>query len=119
VELSPAEAAATDYFLNAMQVMETGKGKPAAVEKIESGGLTGVRLADRVVLFNRNSERTDRPVSFTVKGGGKLKYLVTDLAAGTWQVWRDGGIVHPAVPVSSSAGTLYFQGPSGNYSLRR
>ena len=119
VELSPGEAATTDYFLNAMQVMDTDGGKPAAVEKLESGDVVGVRLADRIVLFNRKAERTDRPVTFSVNAGGTFKCLVTDLAAGTWQLWRDGRILNPAMPVSAEAGTLYFQGPSGHYSLRR
>jgi len=42
-----------------------------------------------------------------------------DLADGTWQIWRDGKIVVPAVTVSSDAGTLYFEGPPGRYELRR
>lgn len=44
---------------------------------------------------------------------------MTDLAEGTWQVWRDGRIVTPAVTVSAEAGTLYFEGPAGRYELRR
>jgi heparin/heparan-sulfate lyase len=58
-------------------------------------------------------------VAFTVTGGGAWKYLVTDLAEGTWQVWRDGRIVRPAVRVAESEGTLYFEGPAGRYELRR
>ena len=50
---------------------------------------------------------------------GVMKFLVTDLAAGTWQVWRDGKIVRPAASVVESEGTLYFEGPAGSYQLRR
>jgi heparin/heparan-sulfate lyase len=48
-----------------------------------------------------------------------MKYLVTDLAAGAWQVWRDGKSVRPAMRVAESEGTLYFEGPAGSYQLRR
>jgi hypothetical protein len=48
-----------------------------------------------------------------------LKLPVTDLGAGTWQVWRDGQIVLPALPVSNDAGFTYFHGPAGRYALRR
>jgi hypothetical protein len=44
---------------------------------------------------------------------------VTDLAEGNWQVWRDGQIANPALVVSHDAGTLYFGGQAGSYSLRR
>ena len=78
-----------------------------------------MRVADRVVWFQTASERTDRAAAFTVAGDGTMKYLVTDLAPGTWQVWRDGKIVRPAVRVAESEGTLYFEGPPGAYQLRR
>ena len=71
------------------------------------------------MLFNRSGGRTNLPVSFAVKGGGMIKYLVTDLAEGTWQVWRDGSIVYPAVLVTKDEGILCFEGPAGSYSLRR
>lgn len=116
IEVSPRKASATDYFLNVMQV--TGTSAPA-VEKLAAKGMTGVRVADRVVWFQTTSERTERAVAFTVTGGGAMKYLVADLAAGTWQVWRDGKIVRPAVRVVESEGTMYFEGPAGSYQLRR
>ena len=92
---------------------------PLAVERLESGDTVGVRVADRVVWFQRTGTRTDRPVSFTVSGAGTTKFLVADLAEGTWQVWRDGAIVFPALTVTGDEGTLYFEGPAGAYSLRR
>ncbi len=116
IEVSPRKASATDCFLNVLQV--TGTSAPA-VEKLAAKGMTGVRVADRVVWFQTASERTERAVAFTVSGEGTMKYLVTDLAAGTWQVWRDGKISRPAVRVAESEGTLYFEGPPGSYQLRR
>jgi heparin/heparan-sulfate lyase len=116
IEVSPRKASETDYFLNVMQM--TGTNAPA-VERLTAKGMTGVRVADRVVWFQTASERTERAVAFTVRGARTMKYLVTDLAAGTWQVWRDGKIVRPAVRVTESEGTMYFEGPAGSYELRR
>jgi hypothetical protein len=41
-----------------------------------------LRLADSVVLFHRGQRSLGREASFTTRGGGSLKYLVTGLAAG-------------------------------------
>lgn len=119
VEVSPKKPAAADLFLNVMQVMERGSGKPLAVEKIENSDVVGLRLADRVVLFNHAGDRASRTVSFSIQGSEILRFLVTDMAQGTWQIWRNGQIAQPAVTVSSDAGVLYFRGPAGTYSIRR
>jgi heparin/heparan-sulfate lyase len=118
IELSPKQPAETDCFLNVMQIMD-GDAAPKQVEAVAGSTLAGLRLADRVVLFQRGERSLDREASFTARGAANLKYLVTGLAAGTWQVWRDGRILLPAVEVAGTAGTLYFEGPAGTYSLRR
>jgi heparin/heparan-sulfate lyase len=121
VELSPMRPAEADLFLNVLQVMDRDAGRPLDVEAIGAGGadVAGIRLADRVVVFNPAGTRAATPVSFEVRGEGMMKLLVTDLAAGTWQVWRDGRILIPAVPVSEDAGLADFHGPAGRYTLRR
>jgi heparin/heparan-sulfate lyase len=119
IEISPRKPVETDLLLNVMQMSEAGREKMLPVSRIDSDQVVGARLADRVVLFGKSGERTDRPVAFSVKGAGTLKYLVTDLAEGTWQVRRDGRVVQPAVTVSADSGTTYFEGPAGTYELRR
>jgi Heparinase II C-terminal domain/Heparinase II/III-like protein len=119
VELSPKQPAATDLFLNVMQVMDQATGKPLSVEKIDGRGVVGAQLSDRVVLFNPRGDRSAEPISFAASGGGTLKFLVTDVVEGAWQVWRDGRIARPAVVASGDAGVLYFEGSAGSYSLRR
>ena len=118
VEVSPKQPAAADWFLNVMQVMDRGA-EALPVERLASGDLAGVQLAGRVVWFNRTGARTDRTVSFQARGAGRLQFLVADLAEGTWQVWRDGAVIHPALTVSAEEGALWFEGPAGSYSLRR
>ncbi len=118
VEVSPREAAVTDLFLNVLQVMEKGV-RPMEATRIDSPELVGVRVGGRVVLFNRISRRAGRAVSFSLPQGESYKVLVTDLAAGNWQVWRDGRVADPAMLVTEDAGTFYFEGPGGEYVLRR
>ena len=119
VEVSPRVSSATDYFLNAMLVTDSGSHELPAVERLAAGHLTGVRIGSRVVWFSSESERAGHPLAFQMDGAGAMQYLITDLAEGTWQVWRDGNVVIPAATVSAGAGTLYFEGPPGKYELRR
>ena len=96
-----------------MQVMDGSVTKPLAVEKIEAGDVSGVRIGDRVVLFNSGQG----PVSFRVGGNTRVGILATDLEEGEWRVSRDEQAVR-MVKVSE-AGTAYIEGPPGNYELLR
>jgi len=118
VEISPVRPSASDLFLNVLQIMDHSQ-QPLAVEKIECAPMVGVRLADRLVLFNTGGERTAQPVSFTARGPATIRFLITDLAPGAWQVWRDGKLEPSNRSVTADAGTLYFEGPPGDYSLRQ
>jgi len=111
------QAAAEDLFLNVLQPTDNGKALP--VGEVDAKPIIGVQVADRVVVFNRQGTRLAKPFRFQVQSGDTLKILVTDLDEGNWQVWRESRIVKPAMEVSAEAGTLYFEGPAGNYELRR
>lgn len=119
VELSPVRPAAENLFLNVMQMMGRDGGAALAAGKSESAESVAVQLAEWTVVFAKSGARTDRPVRFSLAGGGVRKCLVTDLAEGPWQVRRNGEIVQPVVWVTAGAGTLYFEGPAGAYELRR
>ncbi len=118
VEISPAKPSAEDLLLNVLQVMNRAVERPLAAERIDSGGLVGVRIADWAVLFNKSGERSAGPVAFTLTGGARVRCLVTDLAAGAWNIRRDGRPL-PAATVTGDAGTLYFEGTGGGYELLR
>jgi heparin/heparan-sulfate lyase len=115
VEVSPRETATADHFLNVMQIMGRDT-TPLEVLPLQEDQIAGTLLADTSVLFWTGRGRTDRPLKF--RSGGR-RFLVTDLAEGTWQVWRDGSVVRPAIRVSAEEGTLWFEGPPGAYELRR
>ena len=113
IELSPKRAAETDVFLNVMQMTASAEGNVHPVESIAGDGITGVQVAGRAILFQQSAEKAGRPVTFRLSGSGTHKILVADLAEGTWQVWRDGRIMLPAVEVFASAGVLWLEGPAG------
>jgi heparin/heparan-sulfate lyase len=115
VEVSPSQPAEADLFLNAIQVMDRDT-LPSAVHRIEDGGLVGLVVAGTTILFQREGRRTGGPVAFQSPGS---RFLVADLAEGTWRVSRDGSRLEPAMRVSAAQGALWFTGPPGKYSLER
>lgn len=115
VEVSPPRAAAADHFLNVMQIMDRDA-TPLAVARIDSADQPGVRVGDTTVIFERTAARNRGPIRFESLG---TRVLVTGLAAGVWQVLRDGHPIQPAITVSPEAGTLWLEGPPGRYELQR
>ena len=119
VELSPASPAVEDCFLNVMQISDNTCTSLYSAEKIDGDQVTGVRIADRVVTFSRDSETLYNSFSFDIDGEGDFKILVTDLKPGNWQVLKDGKIFIPAADVRPEEGLLYFTAPAGRYEFRR
>jgi len=113
VEVSPRDAAASDTFLNVMQIMDRDV-QPLPVERVEAGGLIGARIADCTVLFQRDGRRTGRPAGFRSEG---QRFLVTDLAEGSWRVLREGVVVSEHQGVAKEEGALWWSGPPGQYTL--
>jgi hypothetical protein len=83
---------------------------------MQAGTLSGFLVAGTTVTFQSDGQRTAGPVSF--RSDGK-RFLVTDLAEGAWRVARDGAAAGKAIEVSKDAGTLWFEGPPGRYTLER
>lgn len=106
-------------FVNAIQFLDDEAGTPLPVEEVSSLELAGVRLADRVALFYTEITTARSAVSFRVEGTETLKYVVTGLAPGDWEIWWNGWLEDPQGFVEPRAGALYFQGPAGSYFLRR
>jgi heparin/heparan-sulfate lyase len=86
IELSPKEPRNIDYFLNVMQITDNSVSNLHNVEFIKGKEVIGIKIKDRVVFFNEISEQADKPISFKVEGNGLFKFLITDLAEGTWQL---------------------------------
>jgi hypothetical protein len=114
VEISPAQSSAADTFLNVLQVMEDAA-SPRPVERLESEAVTGARIGDRIVLFNRNAERRRDALALPPTEGGRC--LVTGLGAGEWQAVQDGTVIATAA-VTEDGGTMYFEMPAGRIDLQ-
>jgi hypothetical protein len=118
IELSPKSPAKENHFLNVMQVMDRD-GKKLNARKIDGDKAVGVQVSDRVVFFSKDSETVRSQISFSIQDRGVFKVLVTDLAAGEWQVLKDDKVVVPSAMVIEGEGILYFEGAKGRYSVRR
>jgi hypothetical protein len=87
---------------------------------VTSLDLEGVSVADAVVLFYREPGMVRSAISFdTGQGTGKRRYILTGLAPGMWEVWRNGWVVDPGVRVRAGEGVLYFEERPGSYFIRR
>ena len=119
VEVSPASPATENYFLNVMQVADNTCRQMNEVERIDAARVVGVRIADRVVTFSKNSEPLSGKVELAVGGNGTYKFVLTDLVSGTWQIKKDGKLYIPATAVRADEGILQFEGPAGHYECFR
>lgn len=117
IEVSPAAPAETDLFLNVMQVMDAvGGPEPLASELMETSGLVGVAIADRVVLFSGSGDMLDGETVADIPGSGAdLGILVTDVSPGRWRI---EGPVTAEAEATPDGKALYFHGPAGTYHLR-
>ena len=54
-----------------------------------------------------------------VDGNDTMKFVITDLITGTWQIKKDGKVYIPAMEVRSDDGILSFEGTAGHYEFLR
>ncbi|MEJ1971882.1 MAG: heparin/heparin-sulfate lyase HepB [Lacunisphaera sp.] len=122
LELSPQQPAAEDLFLTVMQVTDQTAGPRWPVRLLEAPGRVGCVLtgpdASWVVLLRKDNERSADPVAFALEGARPGRFLVTDLAAGTWRATRAGGASR-TFEVDADSGAGWFEGPAGTWSLAK
>ncbi len=116
IEISPAEANTQDYFLNVLQVGDADGADPLDVTLIETDTHAGAVVADRVVVFGKDRDRTKNDVTFSFAGDGEYEIMVADLVAGTWTVTKDGTDAGEAVS-TEEGGVAVFNGGAGTYTL--
>jgi hypothetical protein len=115
VQISPDAPAETDYFLNVMQVMDTGT-TPLVTQKLDSERMVGAKVAGNAVWFSKDGNRLDGAVTLTVPGDDtNLQFVVTDLEAGSWKISEGGADTFGSV--GEEGGVLYFEGAAGAYTL--
>ncbi len=119
VRVTPRQAEEDSVFLNVIQLSPAGGATPAQVEPVVEIDLVGFRFGEWVVLFHPAGRSARSPLFFTTEGGERLRYLLTGLAPGTWEIWRNGWLEDPMGVVEGPEATLYFEGPPGMYFFRR
>lgn len=117
LEISPKTACEQDYFLNVFQVGDNETSAPLDVELIEGVNVTGVQLADRVVVFG-NSKTTAERAEFSFESADTMKISVADLSEGNYIVLKDNEY-YCTQTVGKGCSVAYFSGSGGSYALAR
>lgn len=115
IELSPAKENETDLFLNAMYMTDAdGKLPVLEMKKVNSGGMLGVAVRDRLVMFSETAEVIRDGFSITVPDNGfeTVSVMLADIASGVWSV--NGEFF---AEVKEDEGVLYFEGKPGEYKI--
>ena len=119
IELSPGEQAEENVFLNVIQVSDNNRERFHDVSSIQGASMTGTAIAGNVVMFARNAGVIDGEEEFVIpsSAGKKIKLLLTDLAAGEWNVYNNGKLIVKQVRVEDNNGTLYLKLAPGTVQL--
>ena len=119
VEVSPKSSAAENNFLNVMQVADNTCKRLNEVKRIDGEKIVGVQIAEHVVMFSKDSQPLSGKFNINVSGETPMKFIITDLIPGTWQIKKDGKLFIPATEVRSDDGIIFFEGTGGSYEFYR
>ena len=110
----------TDHTLmNVMYVTDKGQKKDAPeIKHILDDGVEGSTFGDVAAIFMTSRERVTGKVSFEVDGKGEMKYYVSGVAEGKWQVEVDGKTVG-SFEATADGGLLVFSAPAGDVVLTK
>lgn len=93
----------------------------AKTRPISSLDLEGAIAGSTVVLFHTETRLAASALSFDTEKheAATLHFIVTGLAPGMWEIWRNGWVVDGGVPVRAGEAVLSFEGRPGSYFIRR
>ncbi len=115
-EISPKQPAAEDLFLQVIPVGTAGKAMPLPVSLLRNDAIVGAVLGDKITTFARDGKLLRRTFSLEVPQN-RMQILLTDLAAGSWEVRTPDGSQYRA-EVKTADHTLFFVAPqAGKYTL--
>jgi len=116
--ISPRQPAATDLFLNVLQVSAVGETTILQPELIRAEKIVGVAIADRLVTFAADGGLLTDAVTIPVKGGPAVQVLITDLKPGWWSLGPKGSAPTMQHEVKAQTNTLFCVIAPGTYELR-
>jgi len=118
VEISPALASKTDYFLNVMYVSDADDPSPVdEATLIETEDILGARIFDKVTLFAKNRERLTKDITVTIPGEGSVAVTVAGISEGEWIITDENG-ASQSKTARKEGGIIYFTGNAGTYHLQ-
>lgn len=94
--------------------------KPAA--RLDSLDVAGVLVGEDAVLFHSEPGLLRSAFSFDTGAGVKastLRFTITGVAPGIWEIWRNGWVVDIGVRVREREAVLHFSERPGSYFIRR
>ena len=117
LEISPAPGNKSDLLMNVLTVADGNGADAPAVSLIRGEDVQGARHGDICAVFTTGTSAEKNAVSFTAEGG-KTRYFVGGLAAGSWKVSVNGTVVAEK-SVSYESGLLVFEAEGGRVSVTR
>ena len=117
LEISPAAGNKSDLLMHVLTVADGEPVSVPAVSAIRGEGVQGARRGDICAVFTTGTSAEKNAVSFTAEGG-KTRYFVGGLAAGSWKVSVNGTVVAEK-SVSYESGLLVFEAEGGRVSVTR
>jgi hypothetical protein len=92
----------------------------AAYERADGGvDLEGVVAGEWAVFFHNEPFLARAGLSFAAEKPRELRLLVTGLAPGVWELWRDGWLDCPEIRVRPQHCAAYVAIAGGRYFLRK
>ena len=104
-------------FMNVIYVTDKGQKKDAPdIKYIKSEGVEGSTFGGVAAVFMTSRERLATEISFEVEGKGDMKYYVSGVTAGEWNISVNGKSCGKA-SATEEGGLLIFTAPVGEVTL--
>jgi hypothetical protein len=120
LEVSPKNSALDDMFLNAMYVTDSDKNlQELPMYQEDNGAFVGVSAMDKTVLFSKTRKAVTTDFTFEVRNNGfdKMSVLITDVAAGKWNIVGAGTNIIYEVKEGENA--IYAKLAPGAYTVSK
>ena len=108
----------TTQMLNTMYVTDADNTETLESVKIENATVLGVTVGGNITaIFVKESARANGEFSFTATGDESMKYYVSGVEAGTWDIYANGVKVG-SDEATEDGGFLYFEAAAGEITLK-